>query len=94
MEKIPALITDNSEEVAQQSRRHADAVGGNVSPEIIDDILQFAADAELPDFYLGKEGEDLWYEMLKKDGLPAKVRKIADSWVKAGARAGRDSRAA
>lgn len=76
-------MTDESPEVALQYRRHTNAVSGGGLLQIVQDIVSFAADARLPSFYADNQEEDLWYEMLEKEGLPERVGEIADVWVEA-----------
>ena len=83
----PDSVTDTSQEVTQQRRYFAKAVGDATQPSVVQDILEFAADATLPPFYNDpsrvREVENIWYEMLVKDGLPEKVKDIARTWVQA-----------
>ena len=72
-------VTDRSEEVSQQRQNYSGAIGSFTPPEVIDDIVAFARDAELPDIYSRHE-RDYWYEMLDKEGLSDKVGAIADAW--------------
>ena len=72
-------VTDKSVEVSQQRRDYSGAIGSFTPPEVIDDVVAFARDAELPRLYSEYE-DDYWYEMLEKDGLSDKVGAIADAW--------------
>lgn len=72
-------ITDGSEEVSRQRQYYSDAIGSFNHPSLIQDIVAFARDAKLPQFY-SDYADDYWYEMLEKDGLGAKVGAIADAW--------------
>ena len=83
MEFTPKLVTNGSEEVASQRQSYSNAIGGDTPTSDLEDLLKFAEDAELPAFYLKKQEEDLWYEMLDKDGLAEKVGAIADKWAEA-----------
>ena len=83
MEHMSTLVTGDSQEVALQRERHSGAIGGSTSTSVIRDILSFAEDAQLPEFYIRNQAEEVWYEMLEKDGLETKVGKIADDWAEA-----------
>lgn len=86
MPSTPTFVTERSHEVALQSQRYAGAIGGETPLSVIQDLLEFAADATLPPLYadLPESSEQpLWYEMLRKDGLPQRVGAIADDWARA-----------
>ena len=75
------FLGPTSPEILSQDRRLNDAVGKFVSDSAIRDLLDFAHDACLPDFYERHSGDDFWYEMLRKDGLSQRVGAIADEWA-------------
>lgn len=75
------FLGPTSPEIVAQNRRLIDAVGKFASDSAIQDLLDFAQDASLPEFYERHSGDDFWYEMLRKDGLPQRVGAIADEWA-------------
>lgn len=77
------LVTGASQEVALQSQRYSLAIGRAVPISTIEDIREFARDASLPSFYSKEDMEDIWYEMLEKEGLSRRIGDVADSWVTA-----------
>ncbi|KAK3669279.1 hypothetical protein LTR78_010853 [Recurvomyces mirabilis] len=91
MASIPTLTTERSHDVALQTQRYANAIGSATSLSSILELLEFAADATLPPLYadiLDSSEQPIWYEMLRKDGLPQRVGAIADEWAGASAKNG------
>lgn len=80
MEHALPVVTDTPEEVDQQRRHYSHAIGFSTPRDTTDDIVAFASDAKLPQFYLDNE-EDFWYEMLDKEGLSDRVGAIVDTWA-------------
>ncbi|KAF7186198.1 hypothetical protein HII31_12440 [Pseudocercospora fuligena] len=72
-----------STDVNAQATRFLKAKGSGVSKDKIADIIEFAKDADVMDFYKGKPDVPFWYMRLKKEGHDdaPHVGSIADTWV-------------
>lgn len=81
MEHALAIVTDGSDEVTEQYLRHRGSVGDSTPRNVINDIVRFAVDAEVPQFYTKNRNQAFWYEMLAKEGLNIWLGKVADAWV-------------
>lgn len=81
MEHALAVVTDGSDEVTEQHAQYRGSVGDSTAQDVINDIVNFALDAEVPDFYHKNRSQDVWYEMLDKEDLNVRVGKVADAWV-------------
>lgn len=78
-------VTDHSADVSIQREKYSGAIGSSVREIVIDDIVAFSHDAKLPQHY-SDYAQEVWYEMLVKEGLAEKVRNIANTWSEVGTR--------
>ena len=65
-----------------QTLQYAEYVSSSLPQHLIEDLLECAQNAQVPEQYVRDHNVNFLYEMLQREGWQEKVRTLAELWLK------------